>query len=676
MQSMQDAPNEMLRICLERHAAEASTSSSKENEQANEVEIEETDKEESDKSENESEENSDDDVQFEEFWQCVGELETMFDIETYLAEDGEYSVRSSVKLKRGHKTVYRCKKAPKKGNQCARNYYTLSGYKRSDQNVENDTDNESLQNAGTSHDDANREKVRNGPFEIYFNNMPHTCDTLDRKSRQVPPHIKEKILSLKRVLRKPKAIALQLGVDDESSNDELPNLRQIRYVLEQSKVQEYGKGPLTMGELSKFANERMAIPEDDDEAFVVLFERSPSNLKPDDPNVFYRLFISTKRLLRESADATTLHADATKKITTDNNPLLVIGSTDKTKKFHLIGFTISSNETGAAYKMSFDAVKKGVAEVVQKDFKPKVLVADADPDIRNGFHATFGDNLPVVMCYAHVVRNVGTKYPFNTKENKGPLLKDLRILHNAYSPEIFQTGCDLFVDKWKTTEPRVIQLIQKSFIDMNNTWYIGYQFGVPTTDNALENFNGDIKQFQTDHMKKPLKQFLPMALTMIRQRSREYFSIPKPRFQPQVQIPDAVWESGLQFMRSFKSKVNIQDGIIEFHMFSSEADESVGHRDITDEDINDFKSAVYDSFDDFAKNAFRVHRIVFPISKDNWLNNTTCTCAAFDVAFVCKHIIHLAILHKLPLPERDTAEPNYDDMPLISTKASAALSKD
>lgn len=601
-------------------------------------------------------------------WEFIKEFKTQVEVDAFLKTKGEFAIRSSTQLNRGLKKTYRCKKAKKLGEQCACKYYTLTGHKRCESSEESD-DNDDLQKAGTSCDDIPQEEEQPGPVELYFNNLAHTCDKLEQTSIQLPQKIKEKILSLYTRFRKPKQICLEMSVSEDVADDELPTLRQIRNVLKQHKEKEHGKGPITMRQLNDFVEARSAIPEDEDEAYVVLFERSPSNVEP--ANSFYRLFLSTKRLLRESADAKNVHADATKKITTDNNPLLVIGTTDAAKKFHLIGFTITSHETGAAYEMSFNAVKKGILDVTGREFKPEVLVADADPAIRNGYRAAFDDEaLAVAMCYAHVIRNVSTKYAFNdSKKNKPQILDDLRALHNAYSQQIFEIGCELFVAKWEEAEPRVVDLINKSFFKQNNTWYIGFRFGTPVTDNALENFNGDIKTYQTDREKKPLKQFLKIALKMIRQRSKEYISVPKPRFQHEIEIPDEILISGAKFDRSHTYKLRRQEGCLEFYMFSSVEHEIVG-RDITAKDVDDFKAATYNTFDEFKSNAFKIWCTTFPTNHDKWLQKTTCTCPAYDKTYVCKHIVFLAILYKMPdLPEIPTEEePNYDDLPLLPAK--------
>lgn len=65
--------------------------------------------------------------------------------------------------------------------------------------------------------------------------------------------------------------------------------------------------------------------------------------------------------------------------------LIVVGSTDMSKRFHLIGFTVTSNETALDYEFTFRSILLGVHKITGQQFKPSVLMSNADPAIHNGF---------------------------------------------------------------------------------------------------------------------------------------------------------------------------------------------------------------------------------------------------------------------------------------------------
>lgn len=171
-------------------------------------------------------------------------------------------------------------------------------------------------------------------------------------------------------------------------------------------------------------NKHSAIPENDDQAFVVRYE----HFVPTDEEKFIRLFISTKSLLRMSSDADCIHADATCKLKNQGYPVLVVGTTDKARAFHLLDLAIAKHETSVDYAFLFEAVKSGIKRVADKELKPKALVCDAVPAIRNGLKEVFPENPTIIMCYAHVMSNV-KRYAHKNQDNRPLIRKDMEKLH-------------------------------------------------------------------------------------------------------------------------------------------------------------------------------------------------------------------------------------------------------
>lgn len=69
-----------------------------------------------------------------------------------------------------------------------------------------------------------------------------------------------------------------------------PRGSQIRTIIENHKKTKYGSPKVKLQDIVDFANLNSNIPDDDDTAFVVKFERSPQNTN----DKFFRLFASTK----------------------------------------------------------------------------------------------------------------------------------------------------------------------------------------------------------------------------------------------------------------------------------------------------------------------------------------------------------------------------------------------
>ena len=73
------------------------------------------------------------------------------------------------------------------------------------------------------------------------------------------------------------------------------------------------------------------------------------------------------------------------------------------------------------------------------------------------------------------------------------------------------------------------------------------------------------------------------------------------------------------------------------------------HRSLTNEEIQVVKLERWNTFDQFAKRAFRVWLVTLPNDGENWRNGS-CTCPIFLKKFCCKHLVGLAIRLKLTKP--------------------------
>lgn len=285
----------------------------------------------------------DEDDDFEEAipdWTRIHLFHNKAELDKFFKQEGCWSLRSSHGLAKGKKKKMRCNHIKRNAKrQCDRELYTIrcSDY---------ESDGEELR------------KVEY--YEVFCNNLAHNHDRLADKSVRVAEYVKAKIIEAVENGKTPKQIAVKLRADGSIKRKDQPTMRQIRNVVQNYSAQQTGKEKITMKQLQDLVQAKMNIPENDDEAFVLGFERSPPSQKN---NRFFRLFISTKTLLRNAANATTLNADGTHKITIEKLPLIVIGCTDVKGKFHLIGVGITNKETTDSYAMCFNAICSGVQRV-------------------------------------------------------------------------------------------------------------------------------------------------------------------------------------------------------------------------------------------------------------------------------------------------------------------------
>lgn len=241
------------------------------------------------------------------------------------------------------------------------------------------------------------------------------------------------------------------------------------------------------------------------------------------------------------------------------------------QSFHLIGLVITLHENTSAYEFAFNAMKDGIERITTKVIKPSALVSDADAAIHNGFRNVFGtEHSTVVMCVAHVFRNVQTKYKFQDRANKPLIMDDLRKLRQAVNERSFRMGCRLFAKKWSKKEKEVVKMIQKSWFDKNSNWYNSCKFRTPKTNNANESFNAHMKKHQTLYKKTPLKHFLIMAMKVLRQRSKEYKKEKAP-YQKAVPISNELMAKGKKYDKNY-FEVQNSDGTQDFYVFAGDTD--------------------------------------------------------------------------------------------------------
>lgn len=128
---------------------------------------------------------------------------------------------------------------------------------------------------------------------------------------------------------------------------------------------------------------------------------------PHDVDIF-RFFFTSKALIEKARGVKLLCADATYKLLWQGFPVLIIGTTDMEKKFHVIGVAVCSNEKQEDFEFLFRSVKK-CAEALGEEIAPMTLVCDGSKSIQNAFKSVFGDQSTIIMCWAHMVKNVVQK---------------------------------------------------------------------------------------------------------------------------------------------------------------------------------------------------------------------------------------------------------------------------
>ncbi|CAF3368535.1 unnamed protein product [Rotaria socialis] len=265
----------------------------------------------------------------------------------------------------------------------------------------------------------------------------------------------------------------------------------------------------------------------------------------------FRFFISTKRLLEIAFISTRIHADATYKLNWQGFPVLIVGATDSDRKLHPFGLAVCSNEEKQDFEFIFKSISNGVEQIVQSKFMPEVLIVDGSDAIRNAFKTIF-DNDKIVMRWAHMRRHVNKK--LSNVGCRQEILDDIEKLQLCESEKVFNKASLLFVKKWGQREHDFLKYFENEWLQTVSSWYEGYNYFTPSTNNSLEVINRVIKDEHTFRERHPLSRFFVIANNIVRSWSkpRDLNQIDPIIFSSEPTIKLKKWTDGYHFAKSSK----------------------------------------------------------------------------------------------------------------------------
>jgi hypothetical protein len=309
--------------------------------------------------------------------------------------------------------IYRCNKVKYRGEQCASGVYLYYP--------------------------ANTDNV-----VLYRSELLHTCESIPSKTTiKISGHTKSVINTLfeNDPKLKPKKILEILA----KKHLPIPKKQQLNNYLASLRTSKFGPNSISLGELEQFCIDHSPVPENKDEAFIISHQMDYG-----DPPSF-RFFMLTKNLIRQSQNACHVDADATYKLICIGFPLLVFGTTDKARSFHIFGVAVCANEQTENFIFAFKALKTGAEKVLGETFNPSILICDAAQSIQNGFKNVFGPNVTIKMCWAHMKRSVRKKADqlVRPKANIHTILEDIDCLQLSKSQEKFDRASIMFLSKWE-----------------------------------------------------------------------------------------------------------------------------------------------------------------------------------------------------------------------------------
>lgn len=271
-----------------------------------------------------------------------------------------------------------------------------------------------------------------------------------------------------------------------------------------------------LGDLMSWCEQHSQFPGDPNQAFVL--SHICSNVEEDK---WFRFVISTPHLLDKFKDVEKVCIDSTYKLTWHGFPLTILGTVDRSKKFHPIAYACTTHEKTEDYHFVFESVKIAIEKYFGAHFQPKILISDAADAIRNAFYKAFKSAEIDVMCFAHVLRNIN-KRKFVSLNNKQLINGDIKKMQLAPDKATFKMMADLFCDKWISVETEFVNYFKKQWLGIHCNWYEGAAEYCPSTNNAQESYNAIIKKKVTMRKRLPMGQFLACMLKMASGVSLEF----------------------------------------------------------------------------------------------------------------------------------------------------------
>jgi hypothetical protein len=216
--------------------------------------------------------------------------------------------------------------------------------------------------------------------------------------------------------------------------------------------------------------------------------------------------LSTKALmlrLMVPPDSFILHVDATYKMSQCDYPVLVVGVSDRSRKFHLVALFIISQETQPVLQAALLSLRRLYYWITQKHLIVRFAMADGDKAQCNALTAVFGDNPAYcfLMCFFHVMKKVQEHIKALSSVAQAAILRDIYDLHFARTHSAFLQMRDASVRRW-AQDPELVPFARYVIAQWLTGPFTRWQAyhtstGFATTNNPCETFNAVLKRDYT-----------------------------------------------------------------------------------------------------------------------------------------------------------------------------------
>ncbi|KAF0295052.1 hypothetical protein FJT64_007364 [Amphibalanus amphitrite] len=410
------------------------------------------------------------------------------------------------------------------------------------------------------------------------------------------------------------------------------SMKQLNNFLTRLKTKVQGPATISYLELEEWCSQHSIQPEEDDCAYVVHHDVSPTS--------GVHVIMSTKRLLANAAQSEVVHLDATYKLTWNGFPVIIAGVSDQARQFFPVVFGVMQAETSEEYGLLLNKMKTAVEEVSGKTFEPRIVVADCADAITTAISQVFPE-AKRGHCWFHVKKAAETHLRRESKDMQAICKADIANLQLCYCQDQFDMAAQLALNKWRQLWPDsgFPAYFEDQYVARYGGWFEGFDLRAPSTNNGLESLNGSIKTNHTLRERLPVGRFVVAAQSMIRDWSRDLTG--RRQFQDTPIADLAVMTKAHQYLQ--QEKVVVQVGEDSFFVRSGE------ELTLSNEQVDAYVQMVEgnpQSFDEFVDHRFSMWRVQDTGNRTEAMA-MWCTCPEGLKKFVCKHSLAIGSLFGL-----------------------------
>ncbi len=214
------------------------------------------------------------------------------------------------------------------------------------------------------------------------------------------------------------------------------------------------------------------------------------------------IMLTSKKLMSNCEKKGMFHIDGTYKLVKNHFPVVVLGITDLSGKFHPIAFCITSHEDTICFTEFYSGLLDLAGEM-GIDFDPDFIMQDSW-DASYVAASKAGLKATILMCYFHVIYNVKKLYKHKLEIDEWHELRSyLNDIHLSRSEQERDLSWDRFEKKYQPKKKTkkgfaksVYEYVKESWYDSRyNKWMIYHTPpGFGNTNSPIESFNATIKR--------------------------------------------------------------------------------------------------------------------------------------------------------------------------------------